>query len=141
MLKKSDMTMDVQVKMDIDNEFQFIWSSLTNGLEGSQRRLKSLAKTYAFTMINQGLYDQPNFSRGSTPDLSPNVRSSMLFDYNQSNDPSRPMSVRMSKLGGLGLTNAMAMYGNKSHSRMSSANSLSSPLSKSIVQRQQSPAQ
>ncbi|EGF80795.1 hypothetical protein BATDEDRAFT_88119 [Batrachochytrium dendrobatidis JAM81] len=52
----SGMLVDSQFHMDINNEFNAVWSGLTQNLDTSLRKLKHIARKQASNMISQGMY-------------------------------------------------------------------------------------
>lgn len=104
--------------MDIDNEFNAIWSSLNQGLDNSVRRLQAIAKGYANNMITQGFYSgytgmDVSYGGGANPRQSL-MPFGMLNNDQGSESGSFVTSARFargSRMGGPGLSAAMSLYG------------------------------
>ncbi|KAI8925222.1 hypothetical protein BC831DRAFT_512662 [Entophlyctis helioformis] len=57
---------DLQFRLDVDNEFNAIWTSLTQGLDSqSVRHLKHVSKAHALSMMTQGIYAAYSAGSGS----------------------------------------------------------------------------
>eukprot|EP00842_Homolaphlyctis_polyrhiza_P004572 jgi/Hompol1/5115/HPOL_004192-RA len=114
---------DFQSRLEIENEFNAIWQSLTSGLELPLRKVRGTIKSQTANMMSQGIYatywpagaaaggslsTSPGARQSFLPFPSGSARGSMgsLDGVDMANSGKSPASMRMSRqiIGTLGLT-------------------------------------
>ncbi|KAH6569763.1 hypothetical protein BASA50_009757 [Batrachochytrium salamandrivorans] len=140
-ISTSGIVVDTQFRLDIENEFNGVWMSLTQGLDLPIRRLKHLAKEHVVGMMTQGIYTPyiptSESLSSSISDLH-NPRSSLLPSASPAGsvdalEGSRYPSARLSRTPGLGFIGGINTGRTRQSSAMSSASTTPSIASASSI--------